>query len=314
MLENLSMQVLSIGEILWDIFSDKELLGGAPLNFSANVARLGNSAALITAVGEDDRGRLAREVMRALGVDTQFVQVVDSGATGVAVVSNSPEGEPRFEIPRHAAFDFVDVSPEALEDTKLLKPDWLYFGTLMQMEPHVEQITRQLCLALPGTRCFYDMNLRPGGWNLLLVRRLCEMASILKLNEFEAQTLGELSGMGAETFSLERFCEQWAAQYEIESICVTLGPAGCLVFENGTAQTIPGYPATVQDTVGAGDAFAAAFLHGYHQRWPILQTARFANALGSIVASRAGATPSWSLEECLQLASIPRERVGSEQQ
>jgi hypothetical protein len=65
--------------------------------------------------------------------------------------------------------------------------------------------------------------------------------------------------------------------------CPPFGPAGCFVFESGIAQTIPGYPATVRDTVSAGDAFAAAFLHGYHQRWPIWQTARFANALGSIV-------------------------------
>lgn len=308
------MQVLSVGEVLWDIFSDKELLGGAPLNFSANAVRLGDAAVLITAVGKDVRGRRAREAMRDLGVDTQFVQVADAVATGVAVVTSGPEGEPRFEIPRPAAFDFVDLAPAALEAARLLKPDWLYFGTLIQMKPYVEHIVRQLSQALPQTRCFYDMNLRPGGWNLPLVQRLCEMASILKLNESEAQTLGELTGMGASTFSLERFCERWAAQYEIESICVTLGPAGCLVFENGNSQTVPGYPATVQDTVGAGDAFAAAFLHGYHQRWPIWQTARFANALGSIVASRAGATPSWSLEECLRLASIPLEQIFVERQ
>ena len=303
------MQVLSVGEVLWDIFPDNELLGGAPLNFSANAARLGNSAALITAVGDDVRGRAARQTIRDLGVDTRFVQITNSAPTGVAVVTSAPGGEPRFEIPRPAAFDFVRLPPEALEAARLLKPDWFYFGTLIQMEPHVEQITRTLYQALPDTRCFYDMNLRPGAWDLPLVRRLCGMASILKLNEVEAQTLGELTGMGTATFSLERFCERWAEHYEIESICVTLGSEGCFVFENGTAQTIPGYPATVRDTVGAGDAFAAAFLHGYHRRWPIRQSARFANALGSIVASRAGATPSWSLEECLQLASIPQEQV-----
>ena len=45
------MRVLSIGEILWDIFPDQERLGGAALNFSANIGRLGDSATLITAVG-----------------------------------------------------------------------------------------------------------------------------------------------------------------------------------------------------------------------------------------------------------------------
>lgn len=303
------MHVLSIGEILWDVFPDKELLGGAPLNFSANIARLGDSAALITAIGEDHRGRLAREAMTMLGVSTEFVQVVDDKPTGVAVVTTSPEGEPRFEIPRPAAFDFVALPPKALERASLAKTDWLYFGTLLQMEPRAARITRELAQTLPGVRCFYDMNLRPGSWDLPLVQHLCEMASVLKLNESEAQTLGVLIGMGPRTFSLEDFCRVWAAQYELESICVTLGAAGCMVYEKESIHTVPGYPAAVWDTVGAGDAFAAAFLHGYHRKWPVLRTARFANALGSIVASRAGATPAWSLEECLQLASISIEQV-----
>jgi fructokinase len=299
------MQVLSVGEILWDVFPERELLGGAPLNFSANAVRLGNTAALITAVGDDERGRLAQDAMAALGVSTEFVRVIPGMATGVALVTTSPDGEPRFEIPRPAAFDFLEMPAEALERAKRLNPDWLYFGTLIHTDEHVEQITRNVSDLLPGVRCFYDMNLRTGSWNLPLVQRLCELATILKLNEFEARTLGDLAGIGAEDFSLGEFCRRWAAVYGIDSICVTLGPAGCLVFENGAAYTVPGYPAIVQDTVGAGDAFAAAFLHGYHHGWPVLRTARFANALGSIVASRAGATPEWSLEECLELAAIP---------
>ena len=59
-----------------------------------------------------------------------------------------------------------------------------------------------------------------------------------------------------------------------------------------------GYAVKVADTVGAGDAFSAAFLHGIQNAWPIEQVAKFANAVGAIVASREGATPEWSSEEC----------------
>ncbi len=298
------MQVLSIGEILWDIFPDQEHLGGAALNFSANINRLGDSAALITAVGEDNRGRAAREAMKALGLTTEFVQVVDDRATGIARVSTTPAGEPYFEIPRPAAFDSVVLTSAMLDAATKLKPDWLYFGTLLQIEPHVEKTTVDLAKNLPGVRCFYDMNLRQGHWNLPLVQRLSRMATVLKLNEVEAKTLGELSRMTPNEFSLESFSKFWAAQYGIDSICITLGSAGCFVYDKNSTCTVPGYPATVKDTVGAGDAFAAAFLHGYHREWPTQRTARFANALGSIVASRAGATPAWSIEECLAIASI----------
>ena len=54
---------------------------------------------------------------------------------------------------------------------------------------------------------------------------------------------------------------------------------------------------TVADTVGAGDAFAAAFLHGLRERWPTSQIARFANRVGALVASRSGAIPDWSMIE-----------------
>ena len=58
-----------------------------------------------------------------------------------------------------------------------------------------------------------------------------------------------------------------------------------------------GYKVKVADTVGAGDAFAAAFLHGLGKRWPAQQLADFANRVGALVASRPGGTPSWSIEE-----------------
>jgi len=58
---------------------------------------------------------------------------------------------------------------------------------------------------------------------------------------------------------------------------------------------------SVVDTVGAGDAFAAAFLHGIHLGWPMDRIAAFTNALGAVVASSPGATPEWTIDECVQL-------------
>jgi fructokinase len=250
--------------------------------------------------------------MKALGLTTDFVQIVDRWKTGAAIVSTTPEGEPHFKITRPAAFDGVAITPEILDRAKLLRPDWLYFGTLLQTEPHIERGTETLSRTLAGVRCFYDMNLRAGSWNFPLVQRLCGMASVLKLNESESKILGEHSGIASDAFTLESFCKRCSDQYEIDAICITLGDSGCCVYENNSMHFVPGYPVEVQDTVGAGDAFAAAFLHGYHHGWPIERTARFANALGSIVASRAGATPQWSVEECLQIAAISPKTYGSD--
>ncbi len=315
------MRVLSIGEVLWDVFPDREQLpgqehvsgrehlGGAPLNFSANIVRLGGQASLLTGIGNDQRGRIARETMVLLGVGTDFVQTVPDRATGIALVSTGPTGDPQFSIPRPAAFDLTQVSADTFDALHAFHPDWLYFGTITQTEQPSEDLVKQLSGSLSGVRVFYDMNLRPGCWNLALVQRLCGVATILKLNEHEAATLGELTGMGPGSFTLEAFCEAWSAQYSLASLCVTLGPGGCLVFQDGAFSTVPGYPAVVKDTVGAGDAFSAAFLHGFHHGWSIAQTARFANALGSLVASRAGATPPWTVAEVFQIAGISADSL-----
>ena len=297
----LQMRVLSVGEILWDVFTDGERLGGAALNFCANIARLGDEAHLITAVGKDARGDAATAAMASLGLPPNFVQRSEQHATGIAFVSKSAEGEPSFEISRPAAYDAIAISTELLQKVALLEPDWLYFGTLLQSEPRAEAGLIALRQSLPRASCFYDMNLRAGCWSFPLVERLCRLANVLKLNQSEAEILSSRYGIDGDGFTLKDFCERCAQAYQIDAICVTLGSDGCFIYDRRSAERVPGYKVEVRDTVGAGDAFAAAFLHGYHLGWSTMRTARFANAVGAIVASRAGATPSWSTQECLDI-------------
>jgi fructokinase len=293
------MRVWSVGEVLWDVFPDEERFGGAPLNFCANLRRMNDQADLISAVGNDDRGRLALKRMRALGLSTRWVKTVQGFATGTALIHTSPDGEPAFVIPRPAAFDMLTME-DGLE-SNAEQPAWLYYGTLAQMQPAVAGLTTALAGKLSSTRRFYDMNLREGQWTLELVQRLSAITTVLKLNEAEAETLFAMTRSTKAKFSLELFCDAWAERYGIEVICVTLGAKGCLVYERGVIHRVEGYSVTVRDTVGSGDAFAAAFLHGYQRGWPVDKAAQFANALGALVASRAGATPEWSMDECLAL-------------
>ena len=297
------MRVWSIGEVLWDVFPDQERLGGAALNFCANMHHLGNSATLLSAVGKDTRGSLALDQMRSLGLRTEGVREVEELATGIATVSTGVEGEPEYVIPRPAAFDRLSVEAGLLAEAKDDRGDWLYFGTLLHVEPEMERLTTELSQQLQPARAFYDINLRQGQWNLALVQRLSRLATVLKLNEAEAKTLFDLTQTTQEAFSLQAFCSAWTSTYGIDMICITLGSAGCLVYDRGTVTRAPGYSVAVRDTVGAGDAFAAGFLHGYALGWPMGRTAAFANALGAIVASRAGATPNWTIDEAFALAA-----------
>ncbi len=295
------MLVWSVGEVLWDVFPDQERLGGAPLNVCANLQRLGDRGVLLSAVGTDERGRLALNSMRSLGLSTEYVCEVGELPTGTAAIRAAVDGETEYEIPRRAAFDLVSSDPRSLEEAAAATVDWLYFGTLLQTELANEAFIAELTNRLMPARVFYDMNLRTGHWNLELVQRLSRQATVLKLNEQEAETLFHMTQKVGDKFTLEGFCRTWASDYSIDVICVTLGPEGCMVYDEGTAFRVPGYKVTVCDTVGSGDAFAAAFLHGYYAGWPILKTARFANALGALVASRAGATPQWTFDEVIAI-------------
>lgn len=290
------MRVVSVGEALWDVFGETEFLGGAPLNFSANMQRLGNSVVLLTAVGDDLRGKRTIEQMRVLGLTTDFVQIVTDRPTGTAVVATDSSGSATFVIDRPAAFDLVRTDHGTLSSLKTLHPHWLYFGTLAQTDARNEELLLDLVSACPDAKRFYDMNLRTGHWNLDLVQRLSRIATVLKLNDEEAELLFKLT-FGAREFSLEQFCRHWSCTYGVETICITLGSKGCAVFMDGSVCRVPGFPVKVADTVGAGDAFAAGFLHGLHSAWQVTRIASFANALGAVVASRPSATPHWTLQE-----------------
>ena len=299
------MNVLGIGEVLWDVFPSQEHLGGAALNFCANVQRLGGRATLISGVGNDDRGQRAIEAMQALGLDTRCIQTVSGIATGIAIVQSDGNGEPVFHISRPAAFDRIKADTLSAS-TASLTVDWIYFGTLLQSEEGAEAHIANLMRDFPDARSFYDVNLRKGHWSFDLVQRLSRICDVLKLNLEEAKTLAALSGTPRVDFVLMEFCKQWSSTYSIDTICITLGSEGCLIYNNDRTDQFEGFSVSVHDTVGAGDAFAAAFLHGYHLDWPVDKVAHFANAAGAIVASRAGATPDWTQSECQSLCRTAR--------
>lgn len=298
--EEAVLRILCIGEVLWDVFGSTEILGGAALNFAVAAQRLGNSVRLLTAVGADRYGEQAMARMQDLGLPTDFVQTVPDAQTGTAVVTAYSEQNPTFVIQRLAAYDLIELDETLCRRIAEFRPDWIYFGTLAQALEVGERRLDRLLSAIPRTHCFYDINLREGHWNLPLVERLARRATIAKLNEAEAETLlclVEESG----AFSIERFCRSWSAKFGTEVICVTRGEQGCAVWRGRDLELFEGYPVAVVDTVGSGDAFAAAFLHGHDHQWSMEKTARFANALGAIVASRAGATPNWHPDECAHL-------------
>jgi fructokinase len=295
------MRILCIGEILWDVIGQAEHLGGAPLNFAAHVQKLGHEVYPLSAVGDDDRGHRALDQLRERGIRTDFVRVLPGKSTGTAEVELDLDGKPTFVIVRPAAYDFIDLSASDLARFAQLKPDWIAYGTLYHMSAQALASTMRLFQALPGAKRFYDINLRDDNWNLKAVEQLSSGATVVKLNDSEAECLDASFEADAGIDAIEGFCRRWIDRFHCEIVCVTCGDRGCAMLKDDEFTKLPGFHVEVADTVGAGDAFSAAFVHGLSQGWTAPEIGRFANAVGAVVASKPGAIPDWSLDEVRRL-------------
>src|SRR5450432_1786123 len=296
---NLLARIVGIGEILWDVFPDSERLGGATFNFSVNARRLGEEVTFVSAVGDDERGRTARLRAESLGLDPDFIQVVPGAPTGWVSVGLDSQGHPDFKIHRPAAYDRVILDEPVLARLAAWNPDWVYYGTLHQMEPASRAVTRKLLEALPAARKFYDVNLRRDCYTPELVFQLLSEADVVKLNDDEVAAVEAMAGSAAA--SLRQFTAEWSRRMGWRAVAVTRGKDGCAVRIGEDYAEAAGHPITVVDTVGAGDAFAAAFLCGLSQNWSAARTADFANRLGAVVASRAGGLPEWNTGDLWKL-------------
>ncbi len=271
------MRVAALGEILWDLIGDQELLGGATFNFSVQLSRLGHDVSFISAVGDDDRGRRALQEASQSGLSTKFIRIIKDAPTGTVSVTVDAQGQPSYVIHRPAAYDFAAI-PE-----QQINPDWLYHGTLLFVEPRMRKLIR----SYPEARRFYDINLRKDSYTVPLVMELLQLADVVKLNDDELVSVQQMAGTSHA--SIENFCRDYASRFQWEAVCVTRGEHGCAILKSGEYVEVAGVHVQVADTVGAGDAFAAAFLHGLDQDWPASKIGAFANRLGAAVASRHGA-------------------------
>jgi len=285
------MDLVALGAVLWDVFDDRKLIGGAPFNVCAHAAKLGIQGAFISAVGNDELGHEALKQAAQLRLTTQYIRTVEGTPTGTVRVFLE-DGQPDFHINRPAAYDFPALSDEDVQRLADARPQWLYYGTLEQMSPTVLSLLGRLLAEMPDARRFYDVNLRKDSYTPELVDRLLGDATVLKINDDEARAIADMLGMGERRE--QGVCEALAARFGIECICVTRGENGCAIWRGDQFVESPGHSVSLADAVGAGDAFAAALIHGLTAGWNLAEVAAFANKLGALVASRPGAVPDWT--------------------
>jgi len=282
------LDVVAIGEILWDIIGAEKHLGGAPFNFGVHCHHMGARSAIISRVGQDELGDEILARARELGVDTRLIQRDTEHPTGQVHVTLHADGQPEFDICTEVAYDYLADDPVAL--ARVREADVVCFGTLAQRHPVARQSIVTLLEAASQALLVCDLNLRPPHYSIEVVRASLARCHLLKLNDDELRMVQEM--LGQDDLNEDRFLLQLLDAYGLELVCVTLGARGCILRTPQERVVAPGYPCQVVDTVGSGDAFAAALVVKYLAGRPLAEVADFANLVGAYVATQHGATPA----------------------
>ncbi len=282
-----AVNFLGLGELLWDCFPDRRLPGGAPANVAFHAQQLGLSAATVTRVGNDSLGDEICEFLQSQGLCLDLVQRDPVHGTGTVTVEFNPSGT-KYTFKPDSAWDFLQPTPTLL--AAMNSAQAVCFGTLAQRSP-VSREAIHACLAATSPDCLivYDVNLRPPFYDREWIVRSLQRARIAKLNDEEVRILAQM--LNAPQSDNAGFARWLLREYDLQLVCVTRGGEGCLVVSPDEIIEVAGVPIKVVDTVGAGDAFTAALIQTRLAGWPLRRSAEFANRVGALVASRAGAMP-----------------------
>ncbi len=288
--------ILGIGELLWDLLPEGPRLGGAPANFAVMTARLGNHAAILSRIGQDELGRKAVECLEPLPIDASYLQVDSARETGRVTVAFE-SGQPCYTIHQPAAWDFLERTDRLVQLAE--RADAICFGSLAQRSDQSRQ-TIQSLVAQAAATCIriFDVNLRAPFVSGEVIRESLELATVLKMNDEEAPQILKLlslplpasvpSASGVLRLAAERLLIEFPL---LQMVVVTRGASGSLLVTRDEWHEHSGFPVRVADTIGAGDAFTAAMTH-YLLRGADLTTLNEAgNRWGAWVAQQSGAMP-----------------------
>jgi len=279
--------ITCFGEILWDALPTSKQPGGAPMKVAANLRNFGLNAQVISRVGNDNLGRELLHFLEKKGISLDLVQLSQTHLTGVAKANISDSNEVIYTILQPVAWDYIQLEPAL---TKVVRQSDLFvYGSLSARSP----VTHETLLALLAVapRKVFDVNLRAPHYNRSTVENLLHYADIAKLNEYE---LIELSGWYSDEIDLLQSMKQLRDRYNLDTICVTLGEDGAAMLNSSGFFRQAGFEVEVDNTIGSGDAFLAAFLYKTLQGASSQQTLEFACATGAYVATQSGATPTFS--------------------
>ena len=278
-------QVICFGEVLWDIFPDVQIPGGAPMNVCIVLKKLGIGSKMISKIGKDELGQKLKNYLETENSLSDFLQETEKYPTGIVQVKSNEQGKNEYTIVQPVAWDFIENNEEVKEAVKKSKA--FVFGTLACRSQQTKSTLLELLKIAPFK--IFDVNFRTPFYTQELVEELFHWTDFVKMNDEELQIIS--SWYQWENKNEKEAMEKVQQKFNIPQIVVTKGKHGADYLERNNFFTSQGYSVKVVDTVGSGDSFLAGFLKKYFEKEHPEKCLQFACATGSLVATYKGANP-----------------------
>ncbi len=282
--------VLCFGEMLWDSLPQGLFPGGAPMNVAYHLRQFGLRAVPVSAVGKDALGDELLRRVTGWELETGLIRGRDDKPTGLVRVKIK-NGSPSYNIVEDVAWDWIQLPKNPPKFIK--QASAIIFGSLAQRAKYNRKQFERLCGLCGKALKIFDVNLRPPYDTAKLVWSLAKSADVIKLNDDEATRLLEKN---YSTKQLERAARHLSQRTGCSCVCITAGSHGAGLLMDSKWTWVPSRPVKVKDTVGAGDSFLAALVHGLlcggkSARQILSRACR----LAEFVAAHEGATPAYTV-------------------
>ncbi|WGH79663.1 ribokinase [Jannaschia ovalis] len=255
--------------------------GGKGSNQAVAAGRAGGDVAMMTRLGRDTFGEMARQVWADAGV-TPLVEAGDTATGAAFIFLDAKTGDNAIIVYPGAAGEidagFVEARAAAIRDAKVF---------VTQLEQPMAAAERALEIARDGGTVTI-LNPAPAAKLPAGMLALCDYVTP---NETEAEALTGIAV--ADLDGARRAGDALLAAGVARAAVLTLGPQGALYHSAERSQLVPAFDAgPVVETTGAGDAFNGSFAAALAAGRDPLDAVRFGCATASLSVTRPGAAAS----------------------
>ncbi len=256
-------------------------IGGAESNVAIALARLGHEVGWFSRLGDDEFGKYIKSVIRGEGVDVSRVAVDKERSTGLLFKERFMHTDPKIYYYRKSSasscLSSEDLDYDYIKQAKVLHITGI---TLALSRSARESVYKAIEIAKKEKVLIsFDPNIRLKLWNIEeakpILLDVAKRVDIIFPGISEAELL-----LGLE--EPEEIAKEFL-NMGCSIIAIKLGKKGCYIADKESGQFCEGYVIEkFEDTVGAGDGFAAGFLSGILKKMDLYECGQKANAVGAM--------------------------------